>query len=412
MPGRRRTCHGTVGGMERIAGHRIVRVVRDAGERRVLAAFGDEAVELHVGAGAAAAELASEAEVLLRVRHPHLLPVVDVATHDGAVVLVRPRSTATAAEWLLARGAPRAGEVVTLVAPVLEAVAAVHDAGASAGRIDLHAIVLDDDGAPALVAAGAEQESTLPTAAWRDASDGVRADCDALGVVVDDLLATCGERTPDAVRAALDARDVGAAAIALLAAWPALPIERVRSEPVAPRSERERRRARRSTDAPMVVRWLQSALEHAGTVRRPVWIVAGAGAAALVVALALGGAGASVAEEAAPPAMADDAAPQAVAPVATTPPAPETSAVDAAAALLAAREACLAAEDADCLAGILDPTGGAAASAWRLPADAALAEVAVLGDAVLVDVASSSEPASVLVVRTDAGWMLRDAWAA
>jgi len=31
---------------------------------------------------------------------------------------------------------------------------------------------------------------------------------------------------------------------------------------------------------------------------------------------------------------------------------------------------------------------------------------------VLVDVASTTQPASVLVVRTDAGWMLRDAWAA
>jgi len=48
----------------------------------------------------------------------------------------------------------------------------------------------------------------------------------------------------------------------------------------------------------------------------------------------------------------------------------------------------------------------------RLPADAVLSEVAVLGDAVLVDVASTTQPASVLVVRTDAGWMLRDAWAA
>ncbi|WP_172802225.1 protein kinase family protein [Agrococcus jejuensis] len=386
--------------------------MRDAGERRVLAGYGDAAVELHVGTGTAAAELAGEAEVLLRVAHPHVLPVLDVATHDGAVVLVRPRSAATAAEWLLARGVPRAGEVVTLVAPVLDAVATLHAAGATAGRVDLHAIVLDDDGAPAIAGAGAVQETTRPTAAWRDGSEGVAADCAALAALVDDLLATCDEHAPAAVREGLAARDVAAASAALLAAWPALPIERTRSEPAAQRRQGERRRVRSDADAPLPVRWLQAALERVApvvaSVRRPVWIAAGAGAAALVVALVLGGGGASVADET-PVAVAD--APDAT-PVATTRPSSESTAVDAAGALLAAREACLDAADAACLADILDPTGGAAAATWRLPADAALREVAVLGDAVLVDVASSSEPASVLVVRTDAGWMLRDAWAA
>ncbi len=403
-----------MGAMERIAGHRIVRVVRDAGERRVLAGYREAAVELHVGTGPSAAEVAAEAEVLLRVRHPHVLPVLDVATHDGAVVLVRPRSATTAAEWLLARGAPRAGEVVTLVAPVLDAVARLHAAGATAGRLDLHAIVLDDDGAPAIVGAGAAQETARPTAAWRDASAGVAADCEALAALVDDLLATCDEHAPGAVREGLAARDVASAATALLAAWPALPIERVRSEPAAPRRERERRRRRVDVDAPLPVRWLQAALERVApvvaSVRRPVWIAAGAGAAALAAALVLGVTGASVADEAPPP--AGEAAAMDAAPVATTRPVPESTPVDAAAALLAAREACLDAADDACLADILDPTGGAAAATWRLPADAAMTEVAVLGDAVLVDVASSSEPASVLVVRTDAGWMLRDAWAA
>lgn len=404
---------GTVGGMERIAGHRIVRVVRDVGERRVLAAYGDAAVELHVGTGAAAAPVAAEAEVLLRATHPHVLPVLDVATQDGAVVLVRPRSAATAAEWLLARGAPRAGEVVTLVVPVLEAVAALHASGATAGCLDLHAIVLDDDGAPSIVGAGAAQETTRPTEAWREASEGVAADCAALVALVDDLLTACDEQVPTAVRERLAARDAAGAATALLAAWPALPIARTRSEPAAQRQERQRRRVRLDAAAPLPVRWLQLLLERCApmvaSVRRPVWIAAGAGAAALVVALVLGGADATVADEAEPAATL---AASEASPVATTRPVPDVTAIEAAAALLAAREACLEAADEACLADILDPTGGAASATWRLPADAAMTEVAVLGDAVLVDVASSSEPASVLVVRTDAGWMLRDAWAA
>lgn len=397
------------GGMERLAGHRIVRIVRDGAGRRVVAAFGDEAVELHVGEGDAAAEVALEAQALLAVRHPHLLPVLDVATEGGAVVLVRPSSATTAAAWLVARGTPAPGEVVTVMAPVLSAVAALHDAGARAGRIDLHAIALDDDGAPALVGSGAAIETQRATDAWRAASAGVAADCAALAALVDDLLVAAGERMPDAVASALDRRDPAAASTALLAAWPALPIEHARAAPAAPRRARERVRV--DERASTLVRWLQLGLAHATTVRRPVWIAAAAGAAALVVALALAGAGASSVDE--PPSAPSSATQDPTdAPLASTPPSVDASALDATASLLAMREACLDAGDDACLAAILDPTGGAGVSAWRLPADAAFAEVAVLGDAVLVDVASSSEPASVLVVRTDAGWMLRDAWAA
>ncbi|QCR19379.1 hypothetical protein [Agrococcus sp. SGAir0287] len=393
--------------MDRLAGHRIVRIVREEGDRRIVAAFGDAAVELHVAEGSAAADAAREAEALLAVDHPHLLPVLDVATQSGAVVLVRPPSTSTAAAWLLARGAPAPGEVVTVLAPVLAAVAALHDAGAHAGRIDLHAIALDEDGAPALVGAGAGIETRRSTDAWRGASPGVAADCAALAALVDDLLAAAGERTPEPVAAALERHEPDAAARALLAAWPALPLQHARVEPAIARRGRER--ARVDDAASLPVRWLQRALAQAATVRRPVWIAAAGGAAALVGALVLGGVGASDPVPAAAPGVSPTGV---AAPVASTPPAPEASPVDAAEALLLLREACLDAGDDACLASVLDPSGGAAQATWRMPADAVLAEAAVLGDAVLVDVASATQPASVLVVRTDAGWMLRDAWAA
>ncbi|MFC7430237.1 MULTISPECIES: hypothetical protein [unclassified Agrococcus] len=396
--------------MEQIAGHRIVRVVREEGERRVLAAFGDEAVALHVADGETAMGLAAEAEALLAVAHPHLLPVLDVATVDGAVVLVRPMATETAASWLLGRTAPRVGEAVTIAVPVLDAAGALHAAGAIAGRIDLRSIVLDADGAPALEGVGARLVTDRPTLAWREADAGVAADCLALGALVDELLAACGEAVPRAVANALGARDARAASAALLAAWSATPIEHGAAEPSAvQRPSRERPRS--EVRAHVLVRWAQQVLAQLALVRRPVWIAAGAGAAALVVALALGGAGASEADESASRPSASPVL-EAGAAVPVGMPAAAETAVDAAAALLAARERCLGEGDAACLAGILDPTGGAASSTWRLPADAAYAEVAVLGDAVLVEVASSSEPASVLVVRTDAGWMLRDAWAA
>lgn len=393
--------------MEEIAGHRIVRVVREEGERRVLAAYGDEAVVLHVADAGGAATLAEEAEALLAVPHPHVLRVLDVATVDGAVVVVRPACAASAASWLLGRGAPRVGEVVTVAAPVLDAVGALHAAGATAGRIDLRSVVLDDDGTPALEGFGARLVTDRPTTAWREGDAGVAADCAALAALVGELLAACGAAVPAAVEVALDARDARAASGALLAAWSATPIEQGMADAV-PAARRPRERVRSDDRATTLVRWAQAALAQLALVRRPVWLAAGAGAVALVAALAIGGGGASTADDSAPSAVAVPSPAAAEAGM----PAPDASAVDAAAALLAAREGCLDASDDACLAGILDPTGGAGASPWRLPADAALSEVAMLGDAVLVDVASSSEPASVLVVRTDAGWMLRDAWAA
>ncbi|GAA2173527.1 hypothetical protein GCM10009846_15870 [Agrococcus versicolor] len=394
--------------MEEIAGHRVVRVVRDEGERRVLAAFGDQAVELHVGRGAAAATMAQEAAVLLAVPHAHLLPVLDVATLDDAVVLVRPSCATTAAAWLLARGAPRVGEVVTIAAPILSAVAALHAAGATAGRIDLHALVLDEDGCPSLVGVGAERRTTSPTQAWRASCEAVAADCDALLVLVDELVGACGEPVPIGVRDALRARDADAAADGLLEAWPAVPIEHAHAAPAPPRRARER--VRRVEEASRAVRWAQDALAQLGAVRRPVWLAGGAGAVALAGALVLAGTASSAPVADAPASSASPGGGSSV--DAAAPPTPEATSVEAAGALLAAREACLDAADDACLAAILDPTGAAAASTWRLPGDATLTEVAVLGDAVLVDVASSSEPASVLVVRTDAGWMLRDAWGA
>ncbi|MCR8672038.1 hypothetical protein NWP09_12900, partial [Agrococcus sp. HG114] len=86
--------------------------------------------------------------------------------------------------------------------------------------------------------------------------------------------------------------------------------------------------------------------------------------------------------------------------------------VAGAAALLAEREACLDAGDAACLVGLHEPGSPqlTAESPWRMPDDGTLEPVQQLGDAWLLRVVSDDEPASVLVMSTEAGWMLRDAW--
>ena len=83
-----------------------------------------------------------------------------------------------------------------------------------------------------------------------------------------------------------------------------------------------------------------------------------------------------------------------------------------AAALLAEREACLDAGDAACLVGLHEPDSPllTAPAPWRMPDDGVLEVVQQLGDAWLLRVVSGDEPASVLVMSTEAGWTLRDAW--
>lgn len=161
------------------------------------------------------------------------------------------------------------------------------------------------------------------------------------------------------------------------------------------------------------------------------WVLGAAGVAALLAAVVVPSlASATTQLETVPSEVAasEDAVPeipartpaasvpaQSIAPVASapdpTPPDAQTDAWAAAHALLASRESCLDGDDPPtCLGAIRDAGGGIDASSWRMPPDAELLVVTTFGDAALIEVASEREPASVLIVRTEAGWLLRDAW--
>ena len=443
-----------------IAGYPLLRALRrDAGrEVWVAADASGSGVEVHRSLAGEEAGLAREAEALLAADHPHLVPLLDVAT-DGGPVLVRPLLPHDLAAWLVQRRAPAPGEAVTALAPVAAALAALHGVGASAGGIVARDVRLDGDGAPMLVGEGARIETSRATQAWREASAGVAADATSWRDLAVAVLEAGGAALPEAVELALERRDLAAAGDALLAAWPALPLELA---PAAARASPARARLRpRERAVGVEAIWAGAALlaerlvaggeplaqrlrAAAASVRPSFWAAAGAGAAALVVTAALlwpagsAGAGASGAlpgptprasssEPATTSAGAEPTA-SASAPASAAPQPTEAAAADgtagadgaastddpvaAAAALLAEREACLDAGDAACLVSLHEPDSPqlTAATPWRMPDDGRLELVQRLGDAWLLRGDSERDPASGHLMTTEAGWTLRDAW--
>lgn len=427
--------------MTQIAGHRVTRVLREDAVRRVFAAFGDDACELDVAEPGGEATLAAEAAALSRVDHPHLRRVDDVASHDGRPALVRRLGGMSAATWLAQRGTPTPGEVTTLLAPIADALGALHASGVVGVRLDLHAISIDADGAPSLDARGARIESATPTTAWRDDSAAVATDCDALSGLATMLMEAAGTHMPADVSTALERHTARDAAALLLAAVPALPLRQGLAGPTPSTRPLRRQRSRRAENQRSRSTGLRlptgvaAALDRGAaavrTVRRRVWVLGAAGVAALLAAVVVPSlASATTQLETVPSEVAasEDAVPeipartpaasvpaQSIAPVASapdpTPPDAQTDAWAAAHALLASRESCLDGDDPPtCLGAIRDAGGGIDASSWRMPPDAELLVVTTFGDAALIEVASEREPASVLIVRTEAGWLLRDAW--
>ncbi|MDM7831444.1 protein kinase family protein [Cellulomonas edaphi] len=110
-------------------------------------------VELHVLPGSLDDELARRLDVLRTVRHPHLVRLLDaVAIGSGQIgLLVEHVPGLTVAEMRSSRAPLSDGEGVTLVVPVLEALAALHRAGLVHGPVTASSVVVRPDGRPVLV---------------------------------------------------------------------------------------------------------------------------------------------------------------------------------------------------------------------------------------------------------------------
>jgi serine/threonine protein kinase len=89
--------------------------------------------------------------VQCRVRSPHVLSLVDLATDaDGRVVLAWEHTDGTLAALLASRARLAPGEAVTILAPAAAGLAAIHRAGLSHGALSPASVLFCPDGRPVL----------------------------------------------------------------------------------------------------------------------------------------------------------------------------------------------------------------------------------------------------------------------
>jgi len=422
-------------------------------------------VVLRLAAPALVAALASTA-------HDHLLDPVDVTTDaDGELVVVTlgPRRERLDA-WVHRRGAVSAGEAVTLLLPVLAAVAHLGRRGTVLTSVGLGDVELDDRGAPVLVGGVVAGEGSVPDEPG--ASSGAAAARSYVEVVARETAADDRERLLGHGGVALADADLDdlvervhdlARPVALptivpghgLAeeadvAWQPPPAVPVRSGWVAVLPESE------LVDS--LADWWESARtvplrERLRTVRPRFWTLGAFVAMSLVVGVValpgdagpVGAPGEPGAESpsvtAAPPVsdagwssapLSSPGEPDGPAghPRPSEVPSPGRSdaeeivrgddVVAAATLLLEARRECVREPSTSCLAAVDQAGSPAERDDSRVLDDPSVAaelvlpvrvesEVQRLGESVVLSCRTADdEPASVLVVRTEAGWRLRE----
>jgi hypothetical protein len=387
--------------------------------------------------------------------HPHLLRPVDVLVDDeGALVVVSDDVGGERLDrWARRRGTMSAGEAVTVLLPVLSAVAHLARRGTTLGSIGLDDVVLDDRGAPVLVGGRTTPPGATPPGT---ATEGAQALVEA---VARELSPRDGARLrgPEGAGVCLDelverVHDL-APAVPLPTVVPSTGVEEAgvawRPPPDGPPRSGWTSVLPESALLDGVADWWEAVaavpiVDRLRAVRPRFWVLAGLVAVSLVV-----GAAVVPRSSRSDVSRSDTARPVATSPAdalaspAVSPPTPVTvvpvpdrapddpvsteeaavrgdDAVAAAAVLLRARVACLREPSTSCLAAV-DQAGSPVASAdSRMVDDLASAgdlvlptvvesEVQRLGETVLLACRTADdEPASVLVVRTEAGWRLRE----
>lgn len=105
--------------------------------------------------GIAARRLREEAAALARARHPNVVRLVDVVPDgdrdgDRVALVLEHAEGGTLAALARARGGLRSGEVVALLAPIADALAAAHARGVVHGDVSPSNVLLDRAGTPLL----------------------------------------------------------------------------------------------------------------------------------------------------------------------------------------------------------------------------------------------------------------------
>ncbi len=453
--------------MEKIGGYRLVRKLGEGERAAVWLGHAGEgsasmaAVKVYAPR-TLVHDIDREIELLTRASSAHLVELTDIATApDGRPCLVLRRIDGPAVEQVLSRRSSLApGEVVTALAPIAAALAELHRVGVAHGGTSARSVLLDQRGAPVLAGFGHATAVGPPpegltasslTPAARDDNERLSADVSDLAALTRKLL----DRCPDdpAVRqlrdwlAVLDPRSGVLAELTdrLFDLAPASPVRIEEPAAIA-------RSAFPGVIAPLdgalrptaATEWIENGPVAVaqrlvrkrlgalvGSVRRPVWVVGGVGVAALVVALAVipsVGAASGAQGTAVRPTSASSPRTQT-----TGSPTPESEAaltgddpVAATTALVSARAACIAERSTGCLATV-EQAGSAALEAdsyflRQLQAGGTIKDrrldgsqptlVQRLGDSAIVGLGPQTAPGtyaeSVLVVREDSGWRIRD----
>lgn len=447
-----------------VPGIRVVRTLaRDAHVERLLVQVDDDGPE--------PAELIRAIDAVGVDRVARLLAALDrlepaglggvrdvVADALAPAVLLTHRRGTRLAELLLVRERWQAGEAVSLLTPVTDAVARMHDAGVAHGALGAARILVTVDGAEVIGLDGAELFSPGAPEVVREGVDAVARDRRALRELAVDVLervdgsrASAAEQLSSRVGAAPDPRVIPELLEGLAQLAAAIPVGLdVVADSAAHRDERDVPRpsgpeagaappgflARLLADwggvaadaaIPEAVARARQLLDGAPPNRRRLLVGGGAAVAMAGLLLAI----IPPAERSSSAATVPSPAPPSQAPPSTPPVEPdvepdvETDPADAVVTLLARRDACFRELSVLCLEGV-DQAGSAALDDDRRallamrdggegsPASVELVRVRVverLGDSALVELGPETAPASLLLMRSEAGWRIRD-WVA
>lgn len=410
-----------------------------------------------------------EIEALGRVASEHCVRFRDLSTTpDGSPALILERlPLGSLGRLIQERVALDAGECVTILAPIAGALSELHRAGVVHGGLRLESVLFRETGAPVLSNFG--QAKLVPVGAslaQLAGESGIYLDQLGLSTVVravlgpiaarpsvagrnvDDLLSWLGKAVsdgfPDSFADILADRLFSVAEAQPVSfaressgehALSTVPGRILTVEPVVEEINPRRRSA--ALTSLHLPQWLEEAVterfdgfplrelrkrlvDSLRTVRRPIWFAAGAIAVALVIALAivppLQGTGA---DQTAAPTPALTSVPVVSGPIAGDDP------VAALTVLLETRDRCIADLSVLCLDGVAQPGSAAMASDLQLirsiqdggevPAATTFASDEItlierLGGSALLGLGrvADGEPASVLMMKGEAGWRIRD----
>jgi eukaryotic-like serine/threonine-protein kinase len=429
------------GAVTDVAGYRVLRTAAHGARARLLVGHDEGATVVLKVTDAGDPAFPVEAEALHRAAGEHVVALLDAARDDRDAVLVLERlGRGTLADLLDLRASLGAGEAVTILAPLAATVDRLHSAGVAHGALSLAAVCFADDGAPTLVGFGAAH--LFPPGApevVREGVPGVIGDRAALHGLAGLVLGrVTGERADAARRLAASVAellpaDLAAALFDLAAPTPVRFEAAEVAALVVPRAVEvgdpvDVDAGERVALPPWLIALVPDPVRErldAVLVRgQDVWsawdprrrrLALGLGAAGLTVVLVLAVLPSAPAEPVdAAPLPTPDATPV-VAELAEDP-------VAAAELLLDLRQRCLRDLSLLCLDDVGQPDSAALTDDRMLiravqgggefppegVVDGELTLVERLGDSALIDLPPGSEPASLLLMRTAAGWRIRD----